>query len=293
MNLCSSRILLVLVFACFLSSCAFQPIRRTKDITFVEADSSEEIPMEQLNVFSPKKSENLPVMVFFYGGSWESGRKEIYDFLGSRMARKEVVTVIVDYPLSPEYQIESMVEVAAKAVVWTKRNIQQYGGDPNQIFVSGHSAGGHLASLLATKDEYFEKSGYSNPIKGAILIDPAGLDMHWFLSDYPKEGRKYLKTFTEDPAIWKEYSPIYFLEDQEIPMLILEGERTYPSIQESIKRFRKKAEEEDAKIVYKFYEHKKHIPMITQFLWTGGKAYEDVLQFIENESSVFKNATSF
>ena len=73
----------------------------------------------------------------------------------------------------------------------------------------------------------------------------------------------------------------------------MEGERTYPSIQESIKRFKKKAQEEDVKVVYKFYEHKKHIPMITQFLWTGGKAYDDVLQFIENESSEFKNATSF
>uniref|UniRef100_UPI0025DA7831 alpha/beta hydrolase n=1 Tax=Algoriphagus sp. TaxID=1872435 RepID=UPI0025DA7831 len=245
-------------FILLLSSCAFKGIHRDKDLTFVDSNINPTIPSKQLNVFSPKKSKkNLPVLVFLYGGSWESGRKEIYDFLGSRMARREVVTVIADYPLSPDFQIEDMVETAAQAVLWTKNNIEQYGGNPDQIFISGHSAGAHLAAVLATNNEYFEEIGTVNPIKGGILIDPAGLDMNWFLSDYPEEGKKYIKTFTKDPTVWKEYSPIYFLESQKIPLLIMEGERTYPSIEVSIDRFLDKAQEENVEVDYELYPHKK------------------------------------
>jgi len=292
MSKTSSRFFVVFGFLMILNSCAFKGIHRDKDLTFINSILNPASPSKQLNVFSPKKAKNLPVLVFFYGGSWESGRKEIYDFLGSRMARKEVVTVIADYPLSPEYQIEEMVTVAAQAILWTKNNIREYGGNPDQIFISGHSAGAHLAAVLATNNEYFEEMGIGNPIKGGILIDPAGLDMNWFLTDYPEEGKKYINAFTEDPRVWKAYSPIYFLESQKIPLLILEGERTYQSIEVSIDRFLKKAEEEDVEVQYVLYPHKKHIPMITQFFWTGSRAYDDVLGFIKKETSEYRKSTS-
>jgi acetyl esterase/lipase len=288
----SFKLFIFIGFVMILNSCAFKAIHRDKDLTFVDSEINPSLPSKQLNVFSPKKAKNLPVLVFLFGGSWESGKKEIYDFLGSRMARREVVTVIADYPLSPEYQVEDMVKTAAQAVLWAKNNIEEYGGNPDQIFVSGHSAGAHLAAVLATNNEYFEEIGIGNPIKGGILIDPAGLDMNWFLSDYPKEGEKYIKTFTEDPKVWKEYSPIYFLEDQKIPLLILEGERTYPSIEVSIDRFLEKAQVEDVEVDYELYPHKKHIPMITQFFWTGSKGYDDVLGFIKKEISEYRKATS-
>ncbi|SIN83996.1 alpha/beta hydrolase [Algoriphagus halophilus] len=290
-HLVTYRYFLVLVLL-MLNSCAFKGVHRYKGLEYTNSDLDASIPRKSLNVFSPKKADSLPVMIFLYGGSWESGKKEIYDFLGSRMARREVVTVIADYPLSPDYQVEEMVKTAAQAVRWTKENIAKYGGSADQIFVSGHSAGAHLAAVLSTNNEYFEELGMDNPIKGGILIDPAGLDMHWFLSDYPSEGKKYFQTFTENPDVWKSYSPIYFLEGQKIPLLILEGERTYPSISESIDRFLEKAEEEEAEVSYEFYPHKKHIPMITQFFWTGSQGYDDVLGFIRKEASESRKATS-
>ena len=284
---------LLLAISFLFDSCAFKGIHRYKNLEFTDSSLANDLPKENLNVFAPKKAENLPVMVFLYGGSWEGGKRKILYFLGSRMARREVVTVIADYPLSPEYQVDDMVETAAQAVLWSKKNIANYGGDPDRIFIAGHSAGAHLAAVLSTNNEYFEELESVNPIKGGILIDPAGLDMHWFLSDYPQEGKKYIKTFTEDPAVWEEYSPINFLEDQKIPLLILEGGRTYPSITESIDRFLKEADEQDVEVSYEFYPHKKHVKMITQFLWTGSQGYDDVLNFIKKESSEVKNATSF
>lgn len=281
----SQKLIKVFLF-CFLillQGCAFQTISRSKNLTYFEAESKQSLPEKQLNVFAPKGAKDLPVLIFIHGGSWKSGNKEIYDFLGSRLARKSVVTVVIDYPLAPDFQIQSMEQAAVQAVIWTKKHIANYGGDPDQIFISGHSAGGHLAALLATKESNFLNSEMENPLKGAILIDPAGLDMHWFLQETKgtDEGTKYLGAFTEDPEVWKVTSPIYFLEGKNMPMLIMEGENTYPGIRLTIDRFRKEADEKGISIDYEYYKKKKHIPMITQFFWTNNRGYKEVLGFME------------
>ncbi len=263
--------------------CAFQQVTRSKDMTYLEEDSATSLPKKQLNVFAPKGAKDLPVLIFIHGGSWKSGKKEIYDFLGSRMARKSVVTVIIDYPLAPANQIQSMELAAVQSVIWTRNHIENYGGDPEQIFISGHSAGGHLAALVAIKESNYLNSEIKNALKGAILIDPAGLDMNWFLNETKgtPEGNKYLSAFTEDPEVWKEASPIYFLEGEKIPILLMEGEETYPGIRLTVARFRKEAEKKGVSLDYEYYENKKHIPMITQFFWTNNRGYKEVLEFIE------------
>lgn len=270
-------------FLILLQGCAFQQVSRNKNLTYLEADSVVSLPEKQLNVFAPKGAKDLPVLIFIHGGSWKSGNKEIYDFLGSRMARKEVVTVIIDYPLAPAYQIQSMELAAVQSVVWTRKNIEKFGGDPDQIFISGHSAGGHLAALVGIKESNFLNPEIKNSLKGAILIDPAGLDMYWFLQETKgtEEGNKYLGAFTEDPDVWKAASPIYFLDGEKLPILIMEGEKTYPGIRLTVDRFRKEAEVKGVSLDYEFYKKKKHIPMITQFFWTGNRGYKEVLEFME------------
>jgi pimeloyl-ACP methyl ester carboxylesterase len=276
---------LLAISVLFMSSCAFQPIKRAKDITYLEADSQLNLPEKQLNVFYQKKGKELPVMIFIHGGSWNKGRKEIYDFMGSRLARRDVITVIIDYPLAPDYQLPAMELASVKAVKWVYENIENYGGDKDNIFISGHSAGGHLAALAAIKKDPYEKLGFANPLKGAILNDPAGLDWYWFLNERKGEpdGKDNYDAFTDDPAIWKEYSPIYFIDGSEIPMIIMEGEETYPGIKLTIDRFRKRAAATETELDYSLYKKTKHIPMVTQFFWTWTKGYDDVLNFIEAE----------
>lgn len=281
----SQKLIKVFLFCLLilLQGCAFQTISRSKNLTYLEADSKQALPEKQLNVFAPRGAKDLPVLIFIHGGSWKSGNKEIYDFLGSRLARKSVVTVVIDYPLAPGYQIQSMELAAVQAVIWTKNHISNYGGNPNQIFISGHSAGGHLAALLATKESNFLDSEMKNPLKGAILIDPGGLDMHWFLEETKgtDEGTKYFEAFTDDPEVWKATSPIYFLDGKNMPILIMEGEKTYPGIRLTIDRFRKEADGRGITIDYEYYKKKKHIQMITQFLWTNNRGYREVLNFME------------
>jgi acetyl esterase/lipase len=103
-----------------------------------------------LEVWAPKKGpEPAPVIVFFYGGSWNSGFREGYGFLGRALAAQGYVVVLPDYRKVPEVRFPRFVEDAAAAVAWTHANIGNHGGDPGRIAVSGHSAGAHIAAMLA------------------------------------------------------------------------------------------------------------------------------------------------
>jgi len=267
-----------------LASCSFRGVNRSKDIIYLEQGQIESVPEQHLNIFSPRNQKELKdVFVFIHGGNWNSGRKEIYSFFGNRMARKGVVAVIIDYPLSPEATYKEMGLSSARAVSWIHENIKNYGGDPDKIFVSGHSAGGHLAALIAVRDEYFSPAGKINPIKGAIMIDAAGLDMFGYLqeSNYP-EDNTYIKTFTNDPLVWKEASPMYHLYKGMPPFLIFRGGRTYKSIIKSNEKFVDTLEAYVDSVNYNVQERKKHVPMITQFIWTWNSNYKEILEFMKS-----------
>lgn len=260
-------------------SCAFRRVTRSKEITYLQAVDS--LPEKHLNVFSPKKKGEYPVLLFVHGGSWNSGNKEIYDFFGSRMARRKVVTVVIDYPLAPDYKIYAMEKAVVRAVHWIRDSIANYGGDPDQIYISGHSAGAHLAALTAMKASLFPEG---TPLKGAILNDPGGLDMDRYLADSGQTtGKKFIKSFTEDPKVWKAHSPINFLGETNVPLILMEGGKTYPSITQTVGIFRKAAEEKGIPLEYSFYPRKHHIPMMTQFFFTWTRGYRDVLGFIKEE----------
>jgi acetyl esterase/lipase len=265
-----------------LSGCAFKSIRRTKNSTYLPANASAHTNAQELNIFAPRKT-NPPkeVFIFIHGGNWNSGRKEQYNFLGSRMARKGAVTVILDYPLSPGANYHQMVRTAAQAVVWVQKNIWEYGGNPNKIFVGGHSAGGHLSAILAVRHEYFESLAVKSPIKGAILIDAAGLDMYGYLQEqnYPA-GNTYLQTFTTNPAVWKAASPLYHLHQNIPPLLIYRGENTYPSIIKSNEKFIKALQAYAPETPYRVEKGKKHVPMITQFLNPWNPLYAEIIHFM-------------
>ena len=279
----SNAVLFGLICSIICYSCAFKSVHRSKDIPYLPLDNSTNKPAQTLNVFAPKKTTDLKdVLVFVYGGSWNSGKKELYSFFGNRWARKDVVTVIVDYPKSPKAGYDEMAIDVAKAVKWVKENIKSYGGNPDKIFISGHSAGGHLAALVAIKKDYFTRVGIANPLKGIILIDAAGLDMYGYLkSENFEPGNSYLNTFSNDPKVWKEASPMYFLHNNVPPMLIYRGSKTYPSIEESNEKFVTALKAFVPQPDYTILNGKKHVPMITQFFNTGNYRYKEMKAFMQ------------
>jgi len=266
-----------------LTSCAFRSVSRNKGIVYQEAQPAKNIRAMKLNVFAPGKKGTLKdVLIFIHGGNWNSGRPGIYSFLGNRLARKDVVAVIIQYPLSPQANVNDMTAATANAVKWVKDNIQSYGGDPNKIFISGHSAGGQLAALMVVKDEYFKNIGIANPLKGAVLIDAAGLDMYHYLQvENFADDHTYIKTFTKDQSVWKAASPVYFLHNNMPPMLIYVGGKTYPSIAEGNQTFLEKLKPYAPNTTFKLLPKRKHVGMIFQFINPYNPRYKEVIDFMK------------
>lgn len=123
-----------------------------------------------LDIYIPDKlSPNRPVAVFFYGGRWEYGSKADYLFVGQALASKGIMTVIADYRLYPDVRFPAFIEDGAKAVSWVHGHIGQHGGNADQIFLVGHSAGAHIAAMLALNPDFLAAEGVDiGAIKGMI-----------------------------------------------------------------------------------------------------------------------------
>ncbi len=277
-------VLVLITALIFINECAMaRPGRRTKDVPYVANGSDAERHL--LDVYAPRESlagAGRPVVVFIHGGNWNSGSKNLYAFIGRRLAKQGIVAVIINYRLAPAVLVSAMADDCAQAVRWTAQHISEYGGDPTRIFVMGHSAGGGLAALLATNNALFTKIGLAkNPVKGAILDDPAGLDMFDYLTkmEYPND-EQYLIPFGKDPAIWRAVSPMYYVSAGSPPMLVYAGGRTYPSITNSAQRFHKRLQELGVIHEFTVLAGKKHIGMVTQLFWKNNIIYRDLLKFV-------------
>lgn len=130
------------------------------------------LPRQTLDIYIPEnleKGEYAPVIVFFYGGSWQRGAKEDYRFVGESLSHKGYVTVIANYRLYPEVSFPAFVEDSALAVAWVHHHIRPYGGDPKNLYVAGHSAGAYNAMMLSLDPHYMKAVGGSPKwIRGAI-----------------------------------------------------------------------------------------------------------------------------
>jgi acetyl esterase/lipase len=226
MNPTSIRHLLRLIFyvglAAFLAGCAPLSLvnvlipeggfKTTRDIAFSAH------PRNKLDVYTPVSSSAAPkpVIVFFYGGAWESGEKGHYLFAAEALTSRGYVVVIPDYRVYPEVIFPAYMEDAALAVKWTFDNIAQHGGDPNKVFVMGHSAGAQLAALVAYDGKYLDRLGIDKRrIKGVVSL--AGP-----LDFLPLTEPNLFIIFPE--AIRAASQPINFVSGNEAPSLLLHGD---------------------------------------------------------------------
>lgn len=127
-------------------------------------------PRNLLDIYQPRnQSGAAPVVVFFYGGSWNSGSRRDYAFVGEALAARGIVAVLADYRLYPQVRYPSFVEDSAQAVAWTLKEISRYGGDPKRLFVMGHSAGAYNAAMVAIDARWLAAQGSSNTaLRGLI-----------------------------------------------------------------------------------------------------------------------------
>lgn len=160
-----------------------------------------------------------PVVVFVYGGSWDSGEKGMYLFVGQSLASQGIVVAIPDYRIYPQVKFPGFVEDAAEATGRIVASVRA-GGDGvpagnHPIFLMGHSAGAEIVGLLATDERWLSRQGVS-PRRLAGFIGLAG--PYNFL---PLSEERYKRIFPE--ATRRQSQPINYVDGREAPMLLIAG----------------------------------------------------------------------
>jgi acetyl esterase/lipase len=159
----------------------------------------------RLDLYLPRGQKDCPVVIFVHGGAWIMGDKGFFGCgtaIGRCFARQGIIAVFPSYRLSPAAKHPDHIKDLARAFAWTYRNIRRYGGSPNQLFLCGHSAGGHLCSLLATDSQYLKAEGLKTSlINGVVSVSGVyripHLDLSLTTSNPSPKGSTSLMSFLD------------------------------------------------------------------------------------------------
>lgn len=198
-------------------------VESIRNVAYYEGEGADKV-RHKLDLFVPKGAKEFPVVLFVHGGSWVHGDKDflgIYTKFGQSCARQGIGAVVCNYRLSPAIKHPEHVRDVARAFAWTSRNIKKHGGRPDQLFLCGHSAGGHLAALLATNEKYLKAEGLeTSAIRGVIAMSgPYRI---------PEQSPLFNPQFGEDPANRKDGSPLEHVHEGLPPFLLLHAENELP-----------------------------------------------------------------
>lgn len=174
-------------------------------------------PAQQLEVIGPETPGPHPVLVFIHGGGWHSGIPGDYHFVGRQFARAGYLVVLPGYRLGPAGKYPHMLEDSASAVAWVHANAQRLGGDPDRVFLMGHSAGAYNVVMLGLERQWLGRAGVPDDFVKAVVGLSGPYDFYPFTSDSARNA------FGEqsDPAVTQ---PINFARGDGPPMLLLTGD---------------------------------------------------------------------
>jgi arylformamidase len=177
---------------------------------------------EHLDIF-PAAGQEAPVLVFIHGGYWHTFSSKEFSFVARGPVSAGVTTVVTNYALCPKVTIEEIVRQSRAAVAWLYQNAANFGADRTRIYVSGHSAGGHLTAMLALTDWEGDYGLPTDVVKGGCAI--SGL---FDLAPFPYT---YLQPKLQ--LTWGEVlrnSPILHIPDEAPPLLVTYGDEETPEL---------------------------------------------------------------
>ena len=204
-------------------------------------------PRHKLDIYAPEqRGAPAPVVFFIYGGGWNRGERADYQFVGRALASRGFVTVIADYRLVPEVTYPGFLEDSANALRWVQDNIATYGGDPNRLFLAGHSAGAYNAVMLALDPSFLRDYGVTLSIHGvAALSGPYDF--------YPFEYGEVQNAFGSAPSP-EGTQPINLVTAETPPMYLATG-TTDPIVRmQNTERFAQKLKDNGIWVTTRYYE---------------------------------------
>ncbi len=258
------------------------------------------IPDQHMDVYPPAGTVRAPVVLFIHGGSLDAAGERrnsaIYAPVCPGLAHRGILCVTMDYRLAPTYRWPAMPQDVAAAVRWLKDSIAARGGDPERMFLVGHSSGCHLAALVALDTSYLAEQGlHSGALAGVVA-------MGCTLAPWDAVGKAVTQTqleqaFARDEQERRIYgslawrlraNPSLWVGSQAPPFLVLvaEAERYMPSILEEGARFVRLLRERERPADLRILSGRRHVTTTTGFADPADTVGNLVAQFVRNPRAV-------
>jgi acetyl esterase/lipase len=244
---------------------------------------------DRLDVYQPHETAQrpaprggYPVVVFFFGGSWNTGERGDYRFVGEALASQGIVAVVADYRLYPQVRYPDFLIDSALAVAWAKREASHYGGDASRLFVMGHSSGGYNAAMVALDPRWLAAAGLT-PSALAGWIGLAG--PYDFL---PIKNKKAQPVF---------FHPNYPPGSQPIDYVSKAAPRTFLGAaasddivnpERNSRQMADKLRAAGVPVTFKIYPRANHYTLIGAFAWPlrgFGPVLDDVAAFVRSDAA--------
>jgi acetyl esterase/lipase len=271
------------------------------------------------DLFLPRGRKDFPVVVLVHGGAWVMGDNRccgLYSSVGHFLAGQGYGVVLPNYRLAPTARHPAQIQDVAAAVAWTRRHIAEYGGDPRRIYLAGHSAGGHLVSLLATDESYLKAEGLTGAdVKGVIAVSgvyriPPGEVVgvlggrgprgHRLEQMFPLRGDSeraadcllpgvpvrtglFGLVFGEGPKERERASPVNHVRRGLPPFLILTAANDLPNQQEEADEFHRALLRADCKAQRLTVERRNHSSVLYSAIRPDDPAARAVLDFLRQQ----------
>lgn len=235
-------------------------------------------PRNKLDIYTPVDHPvHAPVVVFFYGGSWNSGSRMDYDFVGEALASRGIVVVIADYRLYPQVRYPAFLEDSARAVGWAHEHAQDYGGDPGHLYVMGHSSGAYNAAMVALDPTLLAGVG----LKPSIISGWIGLAGPYDFLPVDVEAVKPVFFFPNSPP---ESQPINHVSRESPPALLLASkDDSYVNPTRNTAGMAARLRDNGVPVREMYFSHTNHATLVGAFsrpLRSLAPVLDDVVDFI-------------
>ncbi len=275
----------------------------------------------RVDLYLPRHTKRFPVVVLVHGGAWRRGDNRccgLYSAVGQFLASQGYGVVMPNYRLSPEVRHPAHVTDVARAVAWARACIAEYGGDPERLFLVGHSAGGHLVSLLATDEKYLAAEGLRRDVLNGVIavsgvydLPPARQDIvlggetplsfqlrqvaflrrcfgHAWPVTEPVPGLVlsvdvYGPVFGDDPVVRATASPINHVKTGLPPFLILHAQHDLPTLPGMARRFAEALREQGCSVEIHEVPDRNHNSAFFSAIRPDDPVAEAILRFLQRQ----------
>jgi acetyl esterase/lipase len=231
-------------------------VRVERDLAYYTGPDADKVK-HKLDLYLPLGKTDFPVVMFVHGGAWMFGDKDffgIHEAIGRMFARHGIGAAVISYRLTPTVKHPEHIKDVSRAFAWLHENIKKYGGRPDELFVCGHSAGGHLVALLATDESYLKAEGLAlSDIKGVMPI--SGI--------YVIPDNFFNAVFGKDSDTRKKAGPLNDIHPGCPPFCILYGDDDFPTCGLVSESFCKAIKENNVSAESLEIKKRNHIEIIT------------------------------